>query len=419
MKKFDSKVWIFIAAAVFVIPGYYHIRALIVGDIQPIYVYIVGAFFSFVVTLTITYVNMVILGRYFDRVLPWQNRPRQINIRLALEFSVTSMPAALIISLITFSLDNIFPQMDQGMSKAQMYFDNISIALVVNLIALSIIEGNSIYIMWKESLIQAESLKREKIETQFAVLKNQVNPHFLFNSLNAVLGVMRDDPRRAEMALEELGELFRALMRDNRELVPLSEEIALARKYLDIEKLRLGDRLQVRWEVADCPPDMLALPLLLQPLLENAVYHGIEPALEAGEIRVHISAGRDGVRIEIDNPTLATKEHRAGNHMALDNLRERLMLFYDLEARLDCGEKDGRYCVCVDLPLRRNERSMPSATCRASPACSSLMTRPRPGRACAICLPISPASFRTGSSARRATDSRRSNCWCSTPRTSR
>jgi two-component system sensor histidine kinase AlgZ len=142
-------------------------------------------------------------------------------------------------------------------------------------------------------------------------------------------------------------------MRDNRALVPLSEEIALARKYLDIEKLRLGDRLQVRWEVDDCPPDMLALPLLLQPLLENAVYHGIEPALEAGEIRVHISAGRDGVRIRIDNPMLATKEHRAGNHMALENLRERLMLFYDLEARLECGEKEGRYCVCVDLPLRR------------------------------------------------------------------
>lgn len=189
-------------------------------------------------------------------------------------------------------------------------------------------------------------------EARLAALTARIRPHFFFNSLNAVLGVMRDDPRRAEMALEELGELFRALMRDNRELVPLSEEIALARKYLDIEKLRLGERLQVRWEVDDCPPDMLALPLLLQPLLENAVYHGIEPALEVGEIRVHISAGRDGVRIEIDNPMLATKEHRAGNHMALENLRERLMLFYDLEARLDCGEKDGRYCVCVDLPMR-------------------------------------------------------------------
>ncbi len=189
-------------------------------------------------------------------------------------------------------------------------------------------------------------------EARLAALTARIRPHFFFNSLNAVLGVMRDDPRRAELALEELGELFRALMRDNRELVLLSEEIALARKYLDIEKLRLGDRLQVHWEVDDCPPEMLALPLLLQPLLENAVYHGIEPAMAAGEIHVRISSSRDGVKIAIDNPVLGTKEHRAGNHMALDNLRERLMLFYDLEARLDCGERDGRYCVCVDLPRR-------------------------------------------------------------------
>lgn len=189
-------------------------------------------------------------------------------------------------------------------------------------------------------------------EARLAALTARIRPHFFFNSLNAVLGVMRDDPRRAEMALEELGELFRALMRDNRALVPLAEEIALARKYLDIEKLRLGERLQVRWEVDDCLPAMLVPPLLLQPLLENAVYHGIEPALDAGEIRIRIAATRDGVRIEIDNPLLTTPGHRTGNHMALDNLRERLMLFYDLEARLDCGKKGGRYFVCVGLPRR-------------------------------------------------------------------
>lgn len=194
-------------------------------------------------------------------------------------------------------------------------------------------------------------------EARLAALTARIRPHFFFNSLNAVLGVMRDDPRRAETALEELGELFRVLMRDNRELVPLSEEIALARKYLDIEKLRRGERLQVRWEVDDCPPDTLALLLLLQTLLENAIYHGIEPAMEPGEIRVRISAVRAGVRIEIDNPLPVMQEPRAGNRMALTNLRERLMLFYDLEARLACGEKDGRYSVCVDLPRRGNERS--------------------------------------------------------------
>jgi two-component system sensor histidine kinase AlgZ len=210
--------------------------------------------------------------------------------------------------------------------------------------------GAALMLSWFSLRAQAQA--PALAEARLAALNARIRPHFLFNSLNAILGVMREDPRRAEAALEELAELFRVLMRDNRELVPLSEEIALARKYLDIEKLRLGERLQVSWEMGDCPPETLAPPLLLQPLLENAVYHGIEPATVPGEIRVRISATRTGVQIKIDNPWVEPTERRPGNRMALDNLRERLMLFYDLEARLDSGVKDGRYCVCVDLPKR-------------------------------------------------------------------
>jgi two-component system sensor histidine kinase AlgZ len=193
-------------------------------------------------------------------------------------------------------------------------------------------------------------------EARLQALTARIRPHFLFNSLNAVLGVMREDPRRAEGALEELAELFRALMRENRELVPLAEEIALARKYLDIERLRLGERLCVVWEGEDGPADMLVPPLLLQPLLENAVHHGIEPAATPGEIRVRIAAAGDGVDIGIDNPWLGAGAHSGGNQMALANVRERLMLFYDLEARLDTDVADGRYRVRVRLPRRRKVR---------------------------------------------------------------
>lgn len=210
--------------------------------------------------------------------------------------------------------------------------------------------GAALLLTWFGLRIRAQTPALS--EARLAALNARIRPHFLFNSLNAILGVMRDDPRRAENALEELAELFRVLLRDNRELVPLSEEIALARKYLEIEKLRLGERLQVRWEMDDCPPEMLAPPLLLQPLLENAVYHGIETAVEPGEIRVRIRAGRSRVTIEIDNPVAASAAQRPGNRMALDNLRERLMLFYDLEARIESGERDGRYRVTVDLPRR-------------------------------------------------------------------
>lgn len=211
--------------------------------------------------------------------------------------------------------------------------------------------GAALLLYWFD--LRARAREPALAEARLSALTARIRPHFFFNSLNAVLGILRADPRRAESALEELAELFRALMRDNRELTPLSEEIALARKYLDIERLRLGERLQVRWDVDACPPDALAPPLLLQPLLENAVYHGIEPAAGPGEIRVHIATTRDGICIEIDNPlTPEAGPQRPGNHMALDNLRERLMLFYDLEARLDTETADGRYRVRIDLPKR-------------------------------------------------------------------
>ncbi|HUW37737.1 MAG TPA: histidine kinase [Rhodocyclaceae bacterium] len=189
-------------------------------------------------------------------------------------------------------------------------------------------------------------------EARLMALTARIRPHFLFNALNAVLGVIRSDPRRAEQALEELADLFRVLMRENRDLVPLSEEIALARKYLDLERLRLGDRLQVKWDIESCPPDALVPPLMLQPLLENAVYHGIEPAGEPAEITIGFSRRGDQLLIELVNPYAAGASEHAGNQMALANIRERLMLFFDLEARLETTAGDGRFLVRMLMPYR-------------------------------------------------------------------
>jgi two-component system sensor histidine kinase AlgZ len=194
-------------------------------------------------------------------------------------------------------------------------------------------------------------------EARLMALTARIRPHFLFNSLNAVLGVIRADPRRAEQALEELAELFRVLMQDNRELVPLSAEIALARQYLDLERLRLGERLQARWEIDTCPPDALVPPLMLQPLLENAVYHGIEPLGEPGEIEISLARRQERLLIEIGNPVADIGSHQGGNRMALDNIRERLLLFFDLEATLETEQAGNRYRVRIVLPYRRGAQS--------------------------------------------------------------
>ena len=191
-------------------------------------------------------------------------------------------------------------------------------------------------------------------EARLLALTARIRPHFLYNSLNAVLGVIRHDPKRAEAALEELSDLFRVLMKENRELVLLSAAIGLARQYLERARLRLGERLHVDWQIECCPPDTLMPPLMLQPLLENAVYHGIEPSETNATVTVNIGVQGKRVRVVISNPTHASV-HGHGNQMALGNIRERLMLFYDLEADLVVTDRDGRYTVAVELPLRQQE----------------------------------------------------------------
>jgi two-component system sensor histidine kinase AlgZ len=195
-------------------------------------------------------------------------------------------------------------------------------------------------------------------EARLQALTARIRPHFLFNSLNAVLSLIRSEPRRAEEALEELADLFRALMRDHRDLLPLADEIALCKQYLNLEKLRLGDRLNVEWKVGEIPGDMEIPPLMLQPLLENAVYHGIEPSGEPGTIYVSLARKGDELRVHLSNPCADGDETVKGNNMALANIRERLALYYDLEARLETREDtlpDGsrKYRVLIVLPCRK------------------------------------------------------------------
>lgn len=193
-------------------------------------------------------------------------------------------------------------------------------------------------------------------EARLMALSARIRPHFLFNSLNGILGIIRSDPRRAEKALEELAELFRALMQDPRHLVPLSEEIALCRQYIELERLRLGDRVRVNWDIEQCPPDALMPPLMLQPLLENAVYHGIEPASEPGVIDIRLLHSGTTIVIVMSNPSDTTSARAPGNQMALANIRERLQLFYGHAASLESEAGDGRYIVRIVLPYRQGTR---------------------------------------------------------------
>jgi two-component system sensor histidine kinase AlgZ len=201
--------------------------------------------------------------------------------------------------------------------------------------------------------LRARALSPAITEARLQALQARIRPHFLFNSINAVLSLVRSDPRRAEVALEDMADLFRVLMRDNRELTPLQDEVELCRQYLELEQLRLGERLTVDWNVKSMPADALVPPLMLQPLLENAVYHGIEPSSTPGTVSINLFLSRGEVHAILKNPYRATGgNHHSGNKMALANVRERLALHFDAEASLQSRVTKDAYEVHIRIPYR-------------------------------------------------------------------
>jgi two-component system sensor histidine kinase AlgZ len=201
--------------------------------------------------------------------------------------------------------------------------------------------------------LRARALSPAITEARLSALQARIRPHFLFNSINAVLSLVRSEPKRAEIALQDMADLFRVLMRDNRDLAPLADEVELCRQYLELEQLRLGDRLQVEWNLKSMPFDAMVPPLVLQPLLENAVYHGIEPSSAPGMVSINLFLTRGEVHAILKNPYRADGgRHHAGNKMALNNIRERLALHFDAEASLESRITKDAYEVHIRMPYR-------------------------------------------------------------------
>lgn len=215
--------------------------------------------------------------------------------------------------------------------------------------------------------LRARALSPALVEARLAALQARIRPHFLFNSINAVLSLVRAEPRRAERALEDMADLFRVLMRDNRELTPLADELELCRQYLELEQLRLGERLVVDWNLKSMPADALVPPLVLQPLLENAVYHGIEPSSAPGVVSINVFLTRGYVHAILKNPYRRDGgRHHAGNKMALANVRERLALHFDAEASLRSRVTRDGYEVHIRMPYRTADTDAAQRSSRGS-----------------------------------------------------
>ncbi len=198
------------------------------------------------------------------------------------------------------------------------------------------------------SLWQAQVLAQSEARVQ--ALQARIRPHFLFNSLNTIASLIADDPLGAENAIEDLADLFRGSMRRADSLISLSEELSLAEKYLQMERRRLGERVRIDWRVGELPAGASILPLTLQPLLENAVNHGLQPRPEGGEIRVYGRSEKDNVVITISNPLAPNGKQSQGHGMALVNIRERLELAFGSQASLITNQDHEQFFAVLSLP---------------------------------------------------------------------
>ncbi len=185
---------------------------------------------------------------------------------------------------------------------------------------------------------------------RLAELQSRIRPHFLFNTLNSAIALVRAEPAKAEALLEDLSDLFRHALKDPGSAVTLGDELSLAQRYLAIEQVRFGERLQVQWDL-DPKADAAQLPpLLLQPLVENAVCHGVEPSAQGAAIKISTRCRGSLVVIKVTN-TVPAGQGPGGHGLALRNVQERLALLHDVQGQFKSGLIDGVYQVRMEVPL--------------------------------------------------------------------
>lgn len=218
---------------------------------------------------------------------------------------------------------------------------NLGISAIVSALAL-----RYFYVQhqWKKNI---ESEAKARIEA----LQARIRPHFLFNSMNTIASLTRSRPDIAETTVQNLADLFRASL-SNSHQAPLQAELELCKQYLTIENLRLGERLQVQWELSDVPGDALIPTLSLQPLLENAIYHGIEPLPEGGTVSIKAYRANQLLHILINNPVPAngTAARPSGNKIGLDNVRQRLQAFYGKQGELNVTSTPSHHTIHLSFP---------------------------------------------------------------------
>jgi len=233
-----------------------------------------------------------------------------------------------------------------------MFFDVKADDLWFVVVKFEIIAFICISIGLRYLFVRYESERQLRIQGQarLQALQARIRPHFLFNSMNTIASLVHDSPDQAEQATINLSHLFRASLSDVN-LIPLKQEIELTKDYIDLEFLRLEERLQVDWDCDEFDQEVLIPPLTLQPLVENAIYHGIEPMVDGGKIEISSRIKGKNLVVSISNPLEQNADKKQGNQMALNNIKERLTIAFKGKSHFKINQTESTFKVEISLPM--------------------------------------------------------------------
>ena len=261
--------------------------------------------------------------------------------------AVSALAALTLVGAITFLCVLLAAGAQSIISPAEAQTLNPAFGVRISFVAVLVSAAALRYAyVQRQWALEVQANARVKVEA----LTARIRPHFLFNSMNTLASLIVIDPIRAEQVVEDLSELFRAALRAGEVDITLEEELALAKHYLRIEQLRLGERLHVEYELLDLPLSLKLPSLLVQPLVENAVYHGIQPLAQGGTVRLSARVDAGLLKITVENPYDAQLS-KAGNGIALENISARLRLAFGTRANVQTHALAGQYVAILTLPL--------------------------------------------------------------------
>ena len=269
--------------------------------------------------------------------------PRQLSLLVFLTIQTVTLGVS---AVVYWSLTTPFDTWISPGSASEFFFRNFAVSGIISAVLLHYLY---VQYQWKQQ-------ERASMEARLEALQSRIRPHFLFNSLNTIANLTRSNPKLAEELVQDLAELFRASLLQNRRLVTVAEELSLVKQYLNIELQRLDGRLEIEWQTDQIPNEALVPPLTLQPLVENAVYHGVEPADSGGRIYISGNQFNSTLILSVKNtmPIDNLSSTRKGNQMAIKNIKARIRGYFPNQGQVKINTENGFYQVQLIIPYTTN-----------------------------------------------------------------